>query len=90
MSYSSINRCNNDSAFIGRLTACIADEGAADPYAEVNRIRWIVCAADDIESAYEFGINSNNPDPGGDPTVITDAMILSVVQANPAPPPEAA
>jgi hypothetical protein len=88
MSYSSINRCNNDQAFIGRLTACCADEGAPDPYAEVQRLRWIVCSADDIEASYEYALNAGTPDPGGDPTVITDAMILSVVQANPAPPPE--
>jgi hypothetical protein len=83
MSYSSINTCANDPSFLGRLTACCADEGAVDPHGEMGRLRWVVASADDIESSYEYALNADNPDPGGDPTVITDAMILSAVQANP-------
>ena len=35
-----------------------------------------------MEQAYEYAVNAGNPDPGGDPAVITDGMILSGVQAN--------
>lgn len=84
MSYGSINRCANDPSFQGRLTACVADEGAADPVADMYRLRWTVSSASDIEAAYESAVAADNPDPGGDPSVITDAMILGVVQANPA------
>ena len=85
MSYGTINRCVNDSAFQGRLTACAADEGAADPYSEMLRLVWIVASADDIEAAYASALAAGIEDPGGDESVITDGMILSAVQANPAP-----
>ena len=83
MSYSSIYACVNDESFLGRLQACIADEGAADPAAELPRLRWVVASADDIEAAYASALAADNPDPGGDESVITDGMILSAVQANP-------
>ena len=83
MSYASINRCANDASFLGRITACIADEGNSSPYEDTERLRWVVAAADDIEAAYESALTGDNPDPGGDPAVITDAMILSAVQAHP-------
>jgi hypothetical protein len=45
----------------------------------------------DTEAAYESAVNSGNTNPGGDPSVITDAAITSSVQTNwpadPAPPP---
>jgi hypothetical protein len=43
-----------------------------------------------VESAYASALAANNPNPGGDESVITDGMILSHVQANwvsPAPSP---
>lgn len=82
MSYSSITRCANDPAFLDRLTGCIADEGTPSPFEETERLRWICAAANDIEAAYESALAGENPNPGGDPAVITDAMILGVVQAN--------
>jgi hypothetical protein len=83
MSYSSIAKCAEDRAFNDRLRACIADEGTDDPTDEATRLRWIVASADDIEAAYESALAAENPDPGGDESVITDGMILGVVQANP-------
>ena len=86
MSFSTINLCANDPSFQGRVTACAAAEGAADPNAEMYaRLRWPVAAASDIEAAYASALAADNPDPGGDESVITDAMILSAVQAVPAP-----
>jgi hypothetical protein len=83
MSYTSIHRCATDPSFMNRLVACVADEGAAEPENEAARLVWPVAAADDIEAAYESALAADNPDPGGDPSVISDAMILGVVQANP-------
>jgi hypothetical protein len=40
-----------------------------------------VSAASDVEAAYASALAAGNPDPGGDPAVITDAMILAKVQA---------
>jgi hypothetical protein len=82
MSYSTIHQCANDEAFQARLTAAAAQEGHANPeYAMSALLRWPVSSATDIAAAYEYAVNADNPDPGGDPTVITDGQILSAVQA---------
>ena len=86
MSFATINICANDDEFLGRLTACAAAEGYADPPLEANyRLRWPVAAASDIEAAYASALAAGNEHPGGDESVITDGQILSAVQANPAP-----
>jgi hypothetical protein len=83
MSYTTIHRCANDPNFINRLTACAADEGSAEPeIIAAQYLRWPAATASDIEAAYESAIAAENPNPGGDPSVITDGMILAVVQAN--------
>lgn len=82
MSYNTINRCANDQAFQGRVTACAAQEGADDPPSAMYQLIWPVSAASDVEAAYASALAANNPDPGGDESVVTDQMILSVVQAN--------
>lgn len=82
MSYGTINQCANDTSFNGRLTAAAAAEGAPDPTTEAYRLRWPIAAASDIEAAYASALAAENPDPGGDESVITDQMILSAVQAH--------
>lgn len=84
MSYGTINQCANDAAFLGRLTAaCAQEDRPPDPSTAAYAIRWDVASATDIEAAYASALASNNPNPGGDETVITDQMILSAVQAQP-------
>ena len=68
--------------FMDRVTACASQEGASDPYTAMQSLRWPVASASDIEAAYESALAADNPAPGADPTVITDGMILSAVQAN--------
>jgi hypothetical protein len=81
MSYTTIHQCAHDEAFIARLMAAAAQEGHPNPeYASSVLLRWPVSSATDIAGAYEFAVNSDNPNPGGDPTVITDQQILSAVQ----------
>jgi hypothetical protein len=46
--------------------------------APIQQFGWPTCIA--TEAAYEFALNSGNPNPGGDPAVITDADILAAVQ----------
>jgi hypothetical protein len=48
----------------------------------MSQLIWPVSCATDIEAAYESAILANHPNPGGDPSVITDQMILSAVQAH--------
>ena len=82
MSYGTIYRCANDQTFQGRLTSCAAQEGAYDPNQVMYFLRWLVSTASDIEAAYASAIAADNPNPGGDESVITDGMILSDTQAN--------
>lgn len=85
MSYATINTCAHDASFLGRLTAAAAAEG---DNTVAQQLIWPVSAAADIEAAYASAVAGDNPDPGGDESVITDQMILSAVQANwPVPEP---
>ena len=85
MSYSSIAVCAVDNEFRDRVTACVAQEGE-DLNAMPSQIFWNIAVKSDIEQAYAYALEADNPSPGGDPTVITDAMILAAVQAEYAPP----
>jgi len=91
MSYKTITMNAQDVAFGQRLAAGIAQEQLArgqttDPGPLQGTMTWAVASASDVEAAYASALAANNPDPGGDETVITDQMILSHVQGNwPAP-----
>ena len=93
MSYSSLTRQVYDPVFQSRVQACAMKEawhneelGATDFGLALKRSQvspqqvfsWPVSI--DNEDAYEYAINAENPDPGGDPTVITDEAILAGVQ----------
>jgi hypothetical protein len=82
MSYNTINACANDSAFRSRVTACAAQEGAYSPENAGYLLMWPISVESDVEAAYASALAANNPNPGGDESVITDGMILSKVQAN--------
>lgn len=86
MSYATIARCASDPDFNPRVTAGLAQEGAAQPQVAVGNYMWGISCAQDIEAAYASAIAAGNPHPGGDEAVITDGMILAYIQAHPAPP----
>jgi hypothetical protein len=94
MSFATLAQSATDPALTSRTAACAQQEartgsgkgtafaaaveaGTADLYLA---FAWDV--AINVEAAYESGVIADNPNPGGDPTVVTDAMILSAVQAN--------
>jgi len=81
MSYNTINRCANDQAFQGRVTAACAGENEEAPQSAMYRIIWGVSAKSDIEAAYASAVAGGSANPGGDEAVVTDSMILSAVQA---------
>lgn len=82
MSYNTISQCANDGAFLSRITAAAAQEGApTPPHGTAQQLIWPVSARTDIEAAYASALAAGNPNPGGDEAVITDGMILSAVQA---------
>jgi len=86
MSFSTVAQCVRDQAFTDRVTACVAQEQiargeTAAPVAILSDLVWNVAGASDVESAYASALAGENPNPGGDESVITDGMILSHVQA---------
>lgn len=95
MSYQMIYRSTQDFELVERIMACVTQEAWNNPsfstsdyaksvkYESENsrKMIWAVCIASDIAGAYEYAVNNNNPNPGGDPAVITDGMILANVQA---------
>jgi hypothetical protein len=81
MSFASIATCYADQALTARVTACCATQDEPDPQTTTFKVLWPVVTATDIEAAYEAALITGNPNPGGDPAVITDQMILSHVQA---------
>ena len=100
MSYTSINQAANDPALNARVLAAVnkealnnADLGDSSFGQEVlagtaaiwDRFRYPVAV--DTEAAYESALAADNPDPGGDPAVITDPAILASVQAHWPPDP---
>ena len=86
MSYATIAKCVNDNEFTQRVVACFSQEGG-NPNNMPNDLLWDVAGKSDIEQAYGYALETANPSPGGDETVITDQMILSAVQEIMAPPP---
>lgn len=87
MSYTTISQCVSDAAFAHRVNACIAQEqiargGSADPGDLTPELTWAVASAADVEAAYASALAANNPNPGGDESVISDGMILANVQAH--------
>jgi hypothetical protein len=92
MSYNSLWAQYQDEPLRGRVTAAAQQEartsesgsdfghavanGQIDP---LSVLMWPVCT--NTEAAYESALAGDNPNPGGDESVITDGAILSSVQA---------
>jgi hypothetical protein len=64
-----------------RIVACAATEGVAEPEAWVVAHKWELSAQPGWDAAYAYAIDSKNLHPGEDEGVITDANILTAVQA---------
>lgn len=88
MAYIDVASMTRDSALMLRLSAAAAQEqtgGAVldpdEPEAWANAHRWELCAAPGWGDAWASAVAGGSEDPGSDPGVITDGMILSEVQA---------
>ncbi|HKV67678.1 MAG TPA: hypothetical protein VJN72_06280 [Gaiellales bacterium] len=95
MSLTTIAECSRDQAFTERVIACTVAEAwnnaavadntfTGDVQASAENGRRMVyptAVASDVEAAYASALAAGNPNPGGDPSVITDGMILANVQA---------
>ncbi len=64
-----------------RLTACAAQEGVTDPPRWVNTVAWTLWGNDWIAAWDSAEAADPGGDHGADPAVVTDQMILSVIQA---------
>jgi hypothetical protein len=82
--YLTIATIADDFAMQRRVSAAAAQEGAADagidPSGWALEWRLIWAAAPDWAEAWESALAAENPSPGTDPAVITDAQILGQVQ----------
>lgn len=80
--YWGIYQVSESPSLQSRVTACAAQQNApGDPQAWAWQHRWEYAAAPTWAEKYEYAVAGGNPDPGADPAVITDPMILSQVQA---------
>ncbi len=95
MSYTTITQAAQDPALHDRVLGAVHKEALNNPtYGDTTFgqdvldggadiwTRFAYPVAVDTEAAYESAVIAENPNPGGDPAVITDAAILSSVQAH--------
>lgn len=85
MSYQSIVEMASSPSLKARVVAAAASEGLLTPQPWVDQRIWMIVAHDDEWAARWDDANFNynktfNPETGERPDVITDALVLSVVQ----------
>ena len=103
MSLTTIHQAANDRALQDRTTAGVWQEAISNPtYGDTAFGQQVLTGtapitmtfsypvAVDNAAAYESAIVAGNPNPGGDPSVITDANITAAIQAHWPPDPVAA
>jgi hypothetical protein len=81
--YSSIALLQSDTYFLRRCAGCVASEAVAvgDPWQWTVDNSWELAASPGFGEAYQYALDTGVQNPGNDETVITDAQILSAVQA---------
>jgi len=85
VSYNSQSQLSQDGDFRNRIAACAAVEIDTDQQATAwaDAHIWEIAAAPGFADAYASALAAEIPRPGADESVISDAMILSAVQALP-------
>lgn len=88
MPYFDVFQMTQDAMLGGRVAAAAAQEAEAgatldpaDPEEWAKAHQWDMAAAPGWGDAWASAVAGGNPEPGRDDSVITDAMILSQVQA---------
>ena len=87
MSFNTIAQCAVDQAFGRRTTAAYAAEGIQEADLAWQTMHWAIAADPSVAAPYESAVIAENPNPGGDESVVTDAMLTAAVQAHPFTPP---
>jgi hypothetical protein len=85
MTYWDISTMARSTDLTAREQAAAAQELAGDPYQWVQDNALRLAAQPGWAEAWASALAAENPNPGRDPAVITDGMILSAVQALAAP-----
>lgn len=81
MTYATIAAMAADNSLFLRLTAAAAEENKPPPYESwVAERRWDLAATPGWAAAWESAVAGGVTDPGIRNDVITDSMILAVVQ----------
>ena len=80
MSYSTVATIAEDPALTRRVQAAAAEERVPDLYGWIYRNIWLVASQPGWDEAWESAVAGGVENPGADPGVITDGMILSGVQ----------
>jgi len=82
MAYLDVHAMTTNASLHGRLAAAAATEGApGDPDLWVSTNRYALASAPGWGDAWASAVAGEVEDPGADPGVITDPMILAQVQA---------
>ena len=82
MAYYDISLLTQDAQFQQRVAACYATEepDGDDPGSWAALHAWDMAAQPGFGDAYASALAAEVPNPGADPSVISDAQILSAVQ----------
>lgn len=89
MQYSDIPEIASSASLFDRITGAAVTENVSEAVTWAGSRRWVFAGQPGWADAWESGKAANPPDPdhpddvydpGADPAVITDAMILSAVQ----------
>lgn len=81
MAYSDVALLATDQDFMNRTRAAVAAEGEDDVNVWVQNHQWQMASAPGFGDAYASALAGSVENPGNDPSVISDSMILSAVQA---------
>lgn len=87
MAYFDQAQLSNDGDFYQRVSACAQNEidlGGVHPTKWAGDHIWSIAAAPGFADAYASAILNGVPEPGRDPSVISDGQILAAVSAEPA------
>lgn len=80
MSYSSIASMAESTSLRRRLVACAADESKPSPESFISTRIWQIVISPGWDMAWDSALAGGVGNPGAAEDVITDAMILAVVQ----------
>jgi hypothetical protein len=81
MTYKSVADMAENFALSRRITAGAAKESVDNPQGWTQLFRWEVASQPGWDAAWDSAVAGGDTDPGNNEAVITDAMILSGVQA---------